>query len=349
MPPRPSQFDQFLTQLDKTYKATIAPPPPEGGKHDVISSGSLLVDYMMYWGGWQRRMIHELVGPPDSAKTLLMILSAACAQALGDDARVAYVDMERTFDDDWAEANGLDLSKDKWTHRYPRDSEEAADLARKFCESGFYPMVILDSIGGMESRKALVKDAVDELPGRNAQVITRMVKQLSAAAFENNVAVILVNQLRATIGQMGGDKSAGPKAMQHLTTTRVQMAAVGGSEGVVKMTFDADIGDEPLSQQFRARVTRSKIYPRGRTAEFWVNNRPTDEYGPAGLNRADEYVSLGVRRINGRDPAIIQKGSWFTLPCGDQMQGRGEVAKRLMKDDDERARVRELIFAEETE
>jgi recombination protein RecA len=200
-------------------------------------------------------------------------------------------------------------------------------------------MVVVDSIGAMESKANLDKEAAKAQPGKNAQVITRMCKHLSSLARDFRVTVILVNQLRANFGGMGGDVSAGPREMQHSTTTRVIMS--GGRQEPVKMQFTPGEDPEIVSRQFRGRVTRSKAVPPGRVAEFWVNNRYTADYGPAGINVIDEYVSAGVRL------GVIDQGGGgiYTLPGGIKAKGRKAVIEKLRGDEALRAAVRTSIFA----
>ena len=234
------------------------------------------------------------------------------------------------------QANGLDLSK--FDHLYADDSETASDQVRGFCKSGLYSVVVLDSVGAMESRKALEKDAIDTLPGRNAQVVTRMCKQLASLTRQHKTTVILVNQLRANIGGMGGDVSAGPKEMKHATTTRVVMS--GGSQEPIKMAFEEGQPSEIVCLQFKARVTRSKVCPPGRVAEFWVNNRPTDEFGPAGINEIDEYISVGVRL-----GAVEREGSYYTVPGAKKVQGKAAAVQLLRARPELCQAVRDAIFS----
>jgi recombination protein RecA len=336
MPPRPSELDKFREGLGKTYGGRLAPKREEPAPYRVLPTGSLTLDWALRLGGWIEGRVHEAVGPPDSAKTTLVINGMARAIAKYPRKGIGYIDMEGTFDDAWAGANGLDLSYVE--HLYADFSEQASDQARKLCRSGLYSMVVVDSIGAMESKKALEKDAIDTLPGRNAQVVTRMCKHLASLTREHGTTVILVNQLRANIGGMGGDISAGPKEMQHATTTRVQMT--GGRQEPVKMQFFPGEDAEIVSRQFRAKVTRSKAIPPGRVGEFWVNNRLTPEYGPPGINMIDEYISVGIRL------GVIDQGGggMYELPGGVKAKGRGKVIELLRGHAELRAAVRENIF-----
>ena len=335
MPPRQSELDRFRDDLQRTYGGRLA-PKREKPVREVISTGSLTLDWALRRRGFLECRIHEVVGPPDSAKTTLVINSMAQARRKYPGRGIGYIDMEGTFEDDWAAANGLDMSGVE--HLYADNSEQASDEARKMCRSGLYCMVVVDSIGAMESALNLEKPADKGKPGANAQVITRMCKALASAARDNQVTVILVNQLRANWSTMGGDVSAGPREMQHATTSRVIMS--GGRQEPLKIQFYPGEDAEIVARQFRARVTRSKTVPVGRVGEFWVNNRDTPEYGPAGINTADEYISVGVRL-----GVIAQDGGGnYTLPGGAKAKGRGKVIELLRGNAELCAAVREGIF-----
>lgn len=101
-----------------------------------------------------------------------------------------------TFDWDWAEAHGLNTDDEHFMHVYPDDSEDVSDQIRMMIDSGNFSMIIIDSIGGMESKQALDKDAGDSVVGRNAQVITRMAKACATLARKHQTTILIVNQYR---------------------------------------------------------------------------------------------------------------------------------------------------------
>jgi recombination protein RecA len=323
MPPK-SGLAAFQEQMTREFGEDRTGPSPR--KADIISTGSLTLDMALGEGGLRTGRIYEFLGPPDSGKSSVVINTLSEHQARYPKRAACYVDMEGTFDDDWAEANGLSLARDRFEHLYPGDSEDASDMARKYCRSGHYSIVAVDSIGGMESRRNLAKDAIDPLPGANAQVITRMVKHLASLARQNSVTIVLVNQPRAVIGSAGmPDQPAGPKAMQHATTTRVRFRRAPGSKdapSVVTMRIEGDSID--VSRKFKATVDRTKLGATGRSAEFWINSLATPDYGPLGINRIDEYVSAGISR-----GVIAQEGSWYTVPGAPRVQGRNKVVAQL--------------------
>lgn len=335
MPPR-TPLAAHAAALSRRYGSRVAAEPE--GPPVIIPTGSLTADRVLGEGGWRQSRIHEIVGPPDAGKSTLMINSAREQQAADPERAVAYIDIEGTFDYDWAHANGLATSPDRWMHLYPDDSEDASDMARDCCRQGIYSCVIVDSVGGMQSRKAMEKDAEDQLPGKNAQVITRMVQHLASLARQHRVTVLLVNQYRATIGTMGGDVSAGPKALQHATTSKVIMTR--GHEK--PRTLVMDDGEEiVVATQSRVRLARSKLVPHGRSGEFWIVSQPTAAMGSPGIWAADEYAALGISR----GAIVPDKGSWYVFPTGERANGRNAVALALQENPSLMAAVRERVLA----
>lgn len=340
---RATGLEAFQQGLQDKYGKTRAPDKPL--PMDYISTGSLMLDWALRRGGWPTGRIVELWGPPDTGKSTIAICSMRQAQLKYPKRAVAYVDMEGTFEEDWAEANGLDMSRSRWEHLYPDHSEQASDMARTCCMSGHFSLVVLDSIGGMESKKAFedkkgdIKDAEDDIVAANAKVITRMVKHFAKLARETRTTVLLVNQPRAVIGSAGfPDQPSGPRAQQHASTTRVRMSK--GSEAPVKMRIDGV--DERVAVQVKATVDRSKQVAVGRVAEIWVNTFPTTERGPLGIDQMQDVVEFGIRR-----GVIIQKNSYYQVPTQPQVNGKEKLREQVRANPELLNVIRERIFEQE--
>jgi recombination protein RecA len=328
----------FRTKLEKTYGNKLA-RREEAAAYEFISTGSIALDYALRTGGFLRGRMHEIVGIEGVGKTTLAIHAMAEHQRKFPDLGIGFVDMEQTFDYDWAEANGLDTSPERFFHQYPANAEDASDMLRGFCSSPLFSCAVVDSIGSMESQQALEKDADKVTMGRNAQVITRMVKHVAHLAQVNKTTVLLINQLRANLsGQSGAsDISAGPKALKYATTTKISMRRTGERPLVVKI----DGVDEEISRQIRAKVDRSKVSAQGRVAEFWLINQPTKEYGPVGFDRADEALTLGENsKVIGRPSS-----GYYVVPDGTKCHGRANTLDYLRINPEQIEKIRELALA----
>lgn len=309
----------------------------------VVPTGSLSLDWALRVGGWVRGQVYEVLGNKDAGKSTLVLASLIEHQRMFPDRGVAYVNMEATFDPDRAAAMGLDCSnkakrEGRWHPRLPDHSEDVSDMARDLVGSGFISCLALDSIGAMESDRVLGKSAEDAAKsvGVNAKIVTQMTKALATLARNNHCTVLLVNQPRAPIGSMSPvDVSAGPKLLQHATTSKLEMRALGGEEDVRKLKLPGEAEPLKVSIKSRVRVPRLKNGLPGRVAEFYVNLQTTGPYGPAGIDVADEAISVGVR-----EKVIEQAGGWYTLPDGTRFQGRDKLATAIRADPDLRKAVR---------
>lgn len=331
-----SSMAKFRDALEKRYGNRLTPTKQKTG-YEIISTGSLTLDLAMRTGGWVRGRTHEIVGPPQVCKTTLCILTAFEHQKATKKA-VGWIDMEQSFDFAWAETLGLDTSEKMFTHIYPDDSEDVSDMLKIMAQSELYGLIVIDSIGGMESRKAMEKDADESAMGRNAQVITRMVKQAATLARSNNITMIYVNQLRANLAYTGADVPSGPRALQYNTTTSIKLSRKSGADAVRKIKQDGE--DDEVGRLFKAIVTRNRVAPAGRQAEFWLFNQPTTEHGPVGIDRVDEAISLGLRM-----GVIVQGGASYRLPGEEKgVIGRAKLIKELKKHPELITRIREAAL-----
>lgn len=310
----------------------------------VTSTGSLDLDMALVVGGWVEGRIHEIVGQEGTSKTTLAITSMAAVQKKYPDLACGYIDMEHSFDWNWAEANGLDTSDDRFMHVFPDDSEDVSDQIKEMMETGLFKMIVVDSIGGMESKQAFGKDAEEHVMGRNAQVITRMSKRLAVLARNHQCTVLLINQYRANLSSpQGGDQSAGPKAMKYATTTKVETRRAGGSDPL-KVKFPWDENPQIVGIQFAAKVSRNKCAPAGRTGKYYLINQQTAEYGPVGIDQASEALAVGL--LTG---VIEQAGAYYSMPWTedkkDRIKSRASVLECLRENPERVAEVRDAAVA----
>src|SRR5690606_36308907 len=133
-------------------------------------------------------------------------------------------------------------------------SEDVSDTLKRSVQSGLYSCVVIDSIGAMESRVAQAKDADEYTVGRNAQVITKMLKNAVTLARKHKVTILLINQLRANIGSMSGqDVSAGPKILPY--TNSMKLMVRRGGEQPLKLRLDGQ--EVQVGHQVKVKVEKN--------------------------------------------------------------------------------------------
>ncbi len=310
-------------KLAKDYGTALTRQDTVSTAYEVISTGSLALDYATVVGGLVRGRIHLFWGPEGCLKTTQAIRCMVQAQQECPDLAVAYIDMEQTFDFDWAHYHGLDTREHRFIHLFPENSEDVADMLKDTCQSGAISMAVVDSVGGMVTKKASEKDADESDMGKNAQVVTRMCQIAAVAARKNKVAVIIVSQVRAIISATGGETYAAPKALRHATSMVVKFRK---SDKAIMHKVEGE--DIPVGQPFAAKIERSKVAAGGRTAFMTVYNVATDKYGPVGLDLIDEAWTVGTKPSVS---AIAQRGAWYDLPDGTKHNG-ADAAKKYLRE-----------------
>jgi recombination protein RecA len=307
---------------------------------EVISTGSLALDRALVIGGLPRGRIVEYWGPEHAGKTTLALLNIAEAQRrFPAPWMCGWVDMEQTLDTEWAQDLGVDLSR-LWLVDNPQTAQDVADAHRRFVSSGLCIYSVLDSIGSMISRGSLEKEADKEARvGEVAKIVTEMVKQCSPLGAANGTTSIIINQVRAIIdGSRFGPKegTSGGWALKHATTIKLKIRR--GAEAPHTVKQDGD--DVPVSVETAIRVEKNKLAPYGRRANLWIANQATKQWGPIGLDRADEAATIGVQT-----GAIEQRGAWYTLPDGERVNGREKVMDHLRAHPELIEGIRERMLA----
>ena len=344
----PGSMAALREKMTKTYGEGKVTRRDRVEPYVVIPTGSMSLDLALRVGGWALGRIHEIVGPEGVGKTTLVLNSAAQAQKKFPDRAVGYIDMEQTFDWDWAEAQGLDTSDERFLHVFPDNSEDVSDQVKQMMETGLFSMVIVDSIGGMESKQAFEKEADEAVVGRNAQIITRMVKRLATEARKHQVAVVVINQYRAVIGSAGlPDQSAGPKALKYSTTTKVELRRSGGEP--LKYDFKDGEGPVVVGVEVKGRVTRNKVAAANKSGTFWIINQDTPDWGPVGIDQAAEAYAIGIFT----EVVEAQPGGWHWMPWTtdkkDRLRSKDAVMAFLRANPDKVAEVRDAAVAKMAE
>jgi recombination protein RecA len=348
MPPKtkakaapPTTLSGLRDRMTKKYGAGRIVRRSEVEPYLVIPTGSYELDQALIVGGWVRGRINEIAGQEGSGKTTLCINAMREAQEAYPDLAAGFIDMEQTFDWDWAEANGLDTSDKRFVYAYPNNSEDVSDQVKEMMETGLFSIIIVDSIGGMESKVAFDKEAEQKVMGDNAQVITRMVKRLAFLAREHKCAVLLINQFRANIANpMGADITAGPKALKYATTVRVDVRQV--FEDRIMATLPGIKEPQEIGVKIAARVVRNKVGPKGRTGSFFLISQPTEEHGPIGIDVATEALTIGIET----GIVVVEGGGYHSFPWTtdkkERVHGKKAALEFLREHPERTADIRRL-------
>lgn len=326
--------EKFRAKMEKRYGPGAVHSMEDMPDYQVISTGSLTLDFATGVGGLIRGRISEYWGNDGLGKSSLAWLAAREALIRYPDRAVAWIDVEHAADGHWVSSLGLDRRQVELMS--PGNAEESSDMLRDALDDAIYSLVVLDSIGAMIPKVAMEKDADESAMGRAAQTITRMSQLAAQKAREANSAVLFINQVRADFGNpKGGLQTAGGWNLRHMSTMKMRFKRTATPQ----LTRARNGVNEPIGQEIAVLVERNRVAPRGRVGTFMFFLEET-EYGPVGVDRADEAVTLGTRL-----GVVKQDGSWYYAPDGTKMQGKKKLVDYLRSFPDLIEQIRQQAIA----
>jgi recombination protein RecA len=302
-------LDAALQQIKKQYGDGALMRLGEAAHLAVesISTGSLSLDIALGVGGIPRGRVTEIYGPESSGKTTICQHIVAEAQKRGGIA--AYVDMEHALDPGYAARCGVDV--DNLYISQPDTGEQALEIAEALVRSGAIDVVVVDSVAALVPRAEIEGDMGDPPMGMQARLMSQALRKLSGAIKQSNTAMVFTNQLRQKIGVMFGnpETTTGGMALKFYASVRMDVRRIQAIKG----------GQEVTGSRTRVRITKNKVAPPFREAEF-------DIMYNEGISRTGDIVDLGAAL-----EIIAKRGAFFTYHDTRLGQGR-ENAKHFLKE-----------------
>lgn len=328
---RDQLLDDALKQIEKQYgKGSIMKLGERANVDvDVISSGSLSIDYCLGVGGFPRGRIVEIYGPESSGKTTLALHAIAECQKEG--GKAAFIDAEHAIDPRYAKALGVDV--DELILSQPDSGEQALEITEVLIRSGAIDLVVIDSVAALVPQAELDGEMGDANVGLHARLMSKAMRKLAGAMNANNCTAIFINQLREKVGVMFGnpETTTGGRALKFYSTIRIE---VRKSEAIKN-------GTDIIGNKVNIKVAKNKVAPPFKTTQV-------DIYYGEGISHISEVVTLGS------DLGIIDKaGAWFSYQGEKIGQGREAVRAYLLAnpvvDAEITAKIREKLFKKDEE
>ena len=248
--------EQFVTLAEETK-----------GDIERLPTGIYPFDYAT-GGGFPRGRTSIIWGAESSGKTNLALKAIAMNQRLEPEKVNVFIDLEHSFDPEWATLIGVDCSKKRLAVIQPYYAEQAINIIQGIVSADDAGCIVLDSIGAMITINEDESDAAKRQVGGEALVITKMVKKLivgmsRATSFGRYPTVLIINQMRTKIGVMFGspDDMPGGKALKHHSALTVKVRASD--------EFDNNINKDRASFKLvKGSVHKSKVRTLHKNFEF---------------------------------------------------------------------------------
>jgi recombination protein RecA len=289
---------------------------------ESIPTGSLAVDIALGVGGLPRGRVTEIYGPESSGKTTLCLHTIAEAQKLR--GICAFIDMEHALDPVYAARIGVDVNNLYISQ--PDTAEQALEIAEALVRSSALDVVVLDSVAALVPRAELEGEMGDSHVGLQARLMSQALRKLSGAIKQSNCSMIFTNQLREKIGVMFGnpETTTGGRALKFYASIRLDIRRIQAIKA----------GGDTIGNRTRVRVTKNKVAPPFREAEF-------DIMYNEGISKVGDVLDIGT------ELGVIEKRGAFYRYKGDMVgQGR-ENSKDFLRENSHVTREIENIIREE--
>jgi len=279
-------------------------------KIDVISTGSISLDFALGIGGVPRGRVIEIFGPESSGKTTLCLHIIAEAQRNGGVA--AFIDAEHALDIAYSKKLGVDVNNLLLSQ--PEFGEQALEIVETLVRSGALDVIVIDSVAALTPRAEIEGEMGDPSMGVQARLMSQALRKLTSAISKSKTSVIFTNQLRQKIGIMFGnpETTTGGNALKFYASVRLDVRRIEAIKDAQSV----------IGNRTRVKVVKNKVAPPFKEAQF-------DILYNEGISRLGDLIDAGV------DQGIIEKsGSWFSYK-GDRLgQGRDAVKAFLQANAD---------------
>lgn len=256
-----SELKTTVRDLTKKFGHEIIHFASEEPDRERIPTGIADLDKMIT--GFPSGSFSIVWGNKGSTKTTTVLRAIAEAQKRG---KVClFLDLENSFDKEWAVKCGVNLEKLLIGHF--ENAEEALDSAIKMSREKVIDMIVLDSVqslspeGEQEDKKGVEKSTADDTMALLARRLSQFFRMSASGVYRGNVTFILIGQSRMNLGgYIKLESLSGGKALAHWATLIIKAyRATKADAPTYKFKVNDKTKSIPIGFEICYRLEKKKI------------------------------------------------------------------------------------------
>jgi protein RecA len=254
---RQQKLNSVLKDINKNIKGANVDFANTIEVRGRLSTGYKNVDKLI-GGGIPQGVFSTVWGSKGCGKTTLAYKTIATTQNNGK--ICAYIDMERSYDPNWAKQFGVNV--DDLVYVACHTAEEALDVIIKLCKAGVVDLIVLDSIQGLsphgeqyagkaEKEKSVEDDSMALLARKLSQFFRMAVSYVSDA----KCAVLLIGQARMDLGSfIKMETLSGGHALLHNSRLILRMRRGQGTDAPTETIVEEGVDEEGKESKQKIKV-----------------------------------------------------------------------------------------------
>lgn len=250
---------------------------PESGGKSTLGINAMVMAQMFCWRCFKIDPLCEC------SQTSLMM-------------RSVWLDVEGTFDRDWASNIGAD--PDRYLLTLAEYGEQYIDIAQAALKADDCGLVVLDSLAALSPAAEMEAAAEDQFMANQARMIGRAVRNIKQQLIRerkrgHSCLVLFVNQMRVKIGVMFGDPEtmSGGFGMKHEFSLLLRCAKRSLKKDGPDKKYIDDVRKKNQADRFSFSIKKAKVQTIAGVGEYV---RMSEDIPELGLSKGhvDDYSTL---------------------------------------------------------
>ena len=325
-------FDAIINKKKKEWNCNNLMDSANTTRGEKLPFSSPLMNWCTY-GGIPRDKITEFFGEPNGGKTTTAV--DVCKRAIdifkqeyidsvdqlnsrissGDKSayseleelesvgpkKVLYIDLEHSFDSQWAETLGI--SETDISIMQPPDipAEEILQTVEELVSTGEIGLLVLDSIPSLVTGTELEKDYGKRTVAPLAGLLTIFFRKIVPKLPRYHCTLLTINQVRNNLDNPYVVNTPGGKAAKFYAGLRIQFR-IGAPVDFLGNELPTKT-ENPAGYIINAKIVKQKTAPYDRKqGSYFLMCQ-------SGIRPDFDYASLAIKRYG----AIHKAGAWFTI------------------------------------